>query len=90
MDISVLSSLAIVGVALSLLTQWLKHKFDSVHTQIIVVGLSVFLGVAYFFIKSHTNLIADILGILAAADTVYSYVFQYMEKQDPTPGATGS
>ncbi len=88
MDLSVLGSLAIVGVALSLLTQWLKTKFDQVHTQAIVIGLSVVGGVVYFFLKDHTNIVADIIAILAAADTFYMYVLQYFEKTTPPTGAS--
>lgn len=86
MDLSILSSLAIIGVAVSLLVQALKNHFDEVKTQIIVVGLSVVAGILYFFLKAHTNLLLDFVTILAAADTIYSYFLQYLEKPKPPGG----
>lgn len=88
MDITNLGQLAIVGITLSLLVQWLKNKFDSVHTQYIVVALSILAGIAYFFLRAHSNLLVNCLSILAAADLVYSYLLQYLEK--PSAGVPGA
>ena len=87
MNTVVLGSLAIVGVIVSLLVQWLKNKFDAFQAQVFAVGLSIVAGVVYFFLKAHTNLLADCLSILATAEVVYAYILQYLENPTPIPPA---
>ena len=87
MNTVALGSLAIVGVVVSLLTQWLKSKFTTYRTQVYAVGLSIVAGAVYFFLKMHTNLLADILSVLATAEIVYAYLLQYLENPTPIPPA---
>lgn len=91
MDVTVLSSLAIVGVAVSLLVQWLKQTFGSgIKSQFIAVGLSIFGGLVYFFFRNHTSLWQNCLTVLASADLVYSYILQYIEKPNLPAGSGGA
>lgn len=71
----------IIGVAVSMLVQWLKNKYgtDSNKTLIIVLGLSIITGSVYYFIKD-TNYYQTILSILAMAGAFYTYILQRFEK----------
>ena len=85
MNPQILSSLAIIGIIVSLLSQWVKQYLDTLKTQVLVVGLAIVAGIIYFFLQTHTNIIVNILAILATADTVYSYLLQYFEKPTIQP-----
>lgn len=80
MDITTVSSLAIIGVVVTALVQFLKDKFGGGNeTKLIVLALSIVGGTAYYFLKSHTELLMNILSVLAIADMVYTYVWKYFE-----------
>lgn len=70
-------SIGIVGAALSYGTQWLQDKFgvEGRETQIIAIVGSILLGAAIWFLQG-TAIWASILGVLAAASTVYAFVFK--------------
>ncbi len=87
--ISTLGSLAIVGVAVSLLVQFLKQHFGGGKaTLAILVIISVIAGAAYKFFQAHTQLLADFVSILATANIVYNFVIQWFEATTPTSPAT--
>lgn len=71
----------IIGVAVSMLVQWLKTKYgtDSNKTLLVVFGLSIVTGTVYYFIKD-TNYYQTILSILAMAGAFYTYILQRFEK----------
>jgi uncharacterized membrane protein len=71
----------IIGVAVSMLVQWLKTKYgtDSNKTLMAVMVISVAAGSAYYFIKD-TNYYQTILSILAMAGAFYTYILQRFEK----------
>lgn len=69
-------SIGIVGAALSFGIQWMQDKFGvggSATKAISIVG-SVILGGFVWFLQG-TEMWASILGVLAAASTVYAMVF---------------
>ena len=69
--------ISIVGVVLSGLVEFIKSKFKTkpLVTKALVVGLSVVVG-GLFVLLSGTPLWTTILGILAAASTVYALFFK--------------
>lgn len=70
-------SIGIVGAALSMATQWLQDKYgvEGTETKLIALAGSVLLGAAVWFLQG-TEIWASILGVLAAASTVYAFVFK--------------
>ena len=70
-------SIGIVGAALSYATQWLQDKYgvEGTQTKAIAIGGSVVLGAAVWFLQG-TELWASIIGVLAAASTVYAMYFK--------------
>lgn len=70
-------SIGIVGAFLSWGTQLLQDKFgvEGRETQIIAIVGSILLGAAVWFLQG-TAIWASILGVLAAASTVYAFVFK--------------
>lgn len=70
-------SIGIVGAALSYGTQWLQDKYgvEGRETQIIAIVGSILLGAVVWFLQG-TAIWASILGVLAAASTVYAFVFK--------------
>jgi len=69
-------SIGIVGAALSFGVQWLQDKYgvDGTETKIIAIVGSVVLGAAVWFLQG-TEVWASIIGVLAAASTVYAMYF---------------
>lgn len=74
MNVQDFLGIAIVGAALSLVIQIIKNKLGptSNATRLITLALSVLIGAAYWFLRD-TNLWQTILGVLAAASTVYAF-----------------
>lgn len=70
-------SIGIVGAALSYATQWLQDKYgvEGNETKIIAIVGSIVLGAIVWFLQG-TAVWASILGVLAAASTVYAFVFK--------------
>lgn len=70
-------SIGIVGAALSMATQWLQDKYgvEGTETKVIAIVGSVILGGAIWFLQG-TEIWASILGVLAAASTVYAFIFK--------------
>lgn len=76
-------SIGIVGAALSFGIQWMQDKFGvggSVTKFISIVG-SIVLGGAIWFLQG-TEVWASILGVLAAASTVYAMFFSGKRTND--------
>lgn len=81
MDLTMLSSLAVVGVLVSLLVQWLKQRFGGGSKTIaILVGLSVVAGFVGLLFKNHPNWLAISGTVLVSANAFYSFVVQWFEK----------
>ncbi len=74
MEINDFLGIAIVGAALSLLIQWIKIKLGTtgVATKAVTLLLAVVVGGLYWALQG-TVLWESILGILAAASTVYAF-----------------
>lgn len=73
MEINDFLGIGIVGVALSLVIEWIKNRFGtySVGTKAVTIGLSIVVGSAYFFLRD-TSIWQTILGVLASASTFYA------------------
>ena len=69
-------NIGIVGATLSFATQWLQEKYgvEGKETKVIAIAGSVFLGAAIWLLQG-TEVWASIIGVLAAASTVYAMVF---------------
>ena len=69
-------SIGIVGAALSYVIQYVQEKFgaEGNETKIIAITGSVFLGGVVWALQG-TEIWASIIGVLAAASTVYAMVF---------------
>lgn len=69
-------SIGIVGAALSFFVQWLQNRYgvEGAQTKAIAIGGSVILG-GLVYVLSGLPVWSTILGVLAAASTVYAMVF---------------
>ncbi len=76
MEINNFLEIAIVGAALSLLIEWITNKWGSSSAQAkgIAIVASIVVGGLYWFL-SGTAVWQSILGVLAAASTVYALFF---------------
>jgi hypothetical protein len=74
-------SIGIVGAALSWFTQWLQDKFgvEGSQTKAIAIAGSIILGGVVWYL-SGLAIWTTILGVLAAASTVYAMVFSGKRK----------
>lgn len=74
-------AIAIVGAALSLVIEFLTNKFNTnpLGGKTLAILLSVVVGGAYWYLSS-TTIWESILGVLAAASTVYAIVFSGTKK----------
>jgi len=72
------TEIAIVGIVLSLVYEGINRTFGSPESSLvsksIIIGLSIVVGSAYFFLNG-TVYWQNILGVLAAASTVYAIFF---------------
>lgn len=72
------TEIAVVGIILSLVYEGIQRTFgspeNSLTSKAIVVVLSIVVGGAYFFLNG-TVIWQNILGVLAAASTVYAFFF---------------
>ena len=69
-------SIGIIGTALSAVFQLVKDYMptNSAGNKLVMVGASLILGGAYYLFSATTWWV-DVLGVLAAASTVYAFVF---------------
>lgn len=76
-------SIGIVGAALSYFTQWLQEKYGvgGNQTRVIAIAGSVLLGAGVWFLQG-TAVWASIMGVLAAASTVYAMIFSGKRTKD--------
>lgn len=76
MEINDFLGIAIVGAALSLAIEWITNKWGTTSSasKAISIVLSVVVGGAYWFLAG-TAIWQSILGVLAAASTVYALFF---------------
>lgn len=73
MNINDFLGISIVGTCLSLVIQYLKEKHNiyGFDTKIITITLAILVGAGYWFL-SDTAIWESVLGVLAAASTVYA------------------
>ena len=85
MNITDVASLGIVATAVSMLVQFLKVKFGTsgYKTNGILLGLSVLVGVAYFFLQSHVNWLEAGASVLVVANAIYSFLIKPLESNTP-------
>jgi hypothetical protein len=71
------TSLLIVGVAASTLTQFLKTKFGtgSNATTLIVLAISILAGVGFYFLNG-TEIFTAILSVLSFAGAFYTFIIK--------------
>lgn len=69
--------ISIVGTALSVVIEGIKNKYGptSSTTKGITIALAIALGTAIYFL-SGTAIWLTIVGVLAAASTVYAFFFK--------------
>jgi hypothetical protein len=74
-------TLGIVGVIVSGIVQRLKTKYETSkdETLLMVAGVSVLAGLAYYFIE-RAELIQTTIMILGIANTFYSFVVKRFEE----------
>ena len=65
-------AIGIVGVVVSFVIEWAKNKYGEENARLITIGLSILVGIAYWYL-SNTEVWKAILGILAAATVMYQY-----------------
>jgi hypothetical protein len=72
-DITDFVGIAIVGTALSLVQQWINKKWElnSALNRALILVLSLVVGIVYFVLRA-TTWWTTIIGVLAAASTVYA------------------
>jgi hypothetical protein len=77
MDIGVFTQIGIIGAALSVFMEWLTQKYEvnSPAAKITVIGLSVAIGIVYWFLARNVELLKSVIGILASASTVYAIFY---------------
>jgi hypothetical protein len=76
MNINDFLGIAIVGAALSLVIEWMQEKYgmDAKKTRALSIVLSFVVG-GFYWLLSNTEIWQSILGVLAAASTVYALFF---------------
>ena len=77
MNINDFLSIAIIGAVLSIVIQFIKNKFgmNANMIKLMTILLAVFVGIVYYFL-SQTIWWQTILGVLAAASTVYALLLK--------------
>lgn len=75
-----ITSLLVVGILVSLITQYLKTKFETKSWQTITacLGLSVIVGILYHFF-ADTEVYTTIMQILVYAGAFYAYIIERFE-----------
>lgn len=70
----------IIGIIVSLLTQWLKSAFPTQgwKTMFVLIGVSVFSAVVYTYLVS-VGLWDTIVSVLVTAGAFYAFVIQRFE-----------
>lgn len=81
MELSAFLEISIVGALLSLVIEYITNKANTnpLGGKTLAILLSIVVGAAYWFL-SGTAIWQSILGILAAASTVYAIVFSGSKK----------
>lgn len=82
MSIDNFLAIGIIGVFLSLIIQVIKKMFgtDNAKTKVITIVLSIGVGSFYYFLKD-TIYWQTIIGVLAAASTVYALFFNNSKQE---------
>ena len=85
MTLTDVASLGIVATAVSMLVQYLKVKFGTsgYKTNAILIGLSILVGIVYFFLQSHVNWLEAAASVLVVANAIYSFFIKPLENNTP-------
>ncbi len=87
--LSLLGSFAIVGVVVSAAIEYTKNLFTAAtpaKRTLYMLGLSVIGGViVYFFHLIPANVITDIVGVIAAVNSAYVFLVQYLPNGSVIP-----
>ncbi len=90
--LTTLSSFAVVGVVVSLIIEYTKKYFAEADTTMrTIYGLiaSIIGGViVYGFPFIPQNIIADVIGVIAAVNTAYVFLVQYLPNSSVPPSAS--
>lgn len=75
MEINDFLSIGIVGVALSLVMEWIKAKFETspFGSKVLVLGLSLAIGAVFYFLNGTVYWQAFI-GVLGTATVVWAFL----------------
>ncbi len=86
--ITTLGSFAVVGVLASLVIEYTKNIFGSASPTMRTLyglGISIIGGAGvYFFPLVPQNILTDIVGMIAAVNTAYVFLVQYLPNAAPT------
>lgn len=87
--ITLLSSYAIVGLVLSLIVEYTKNIFTeatAAQRTMYMLGISVVGGlIVYFWHLIPGNYITDAIGVIAAVNTAYLFLVQYLPNSSVQP-----
>ena len=83
--VTLIVSFALTGAVVSAVVEYTKGFLaKATHRTVYVVGVSVLGGlVVYFFHLVPTNIVETLVGVWAAANTVYVAVTQYLGTSTP-------
>ena len=71
-------SIGIIGSLIPIVVEWLKKKYGDENARAYTIWLSIIIGTAIYFV-SQTPIWQSILGCLAGASLMYSYVLKVLE-----------
>lgn len=87
--LTLLSSFAIVGVVVSLVVEYTKNLFTeatATKRTFYMLGLSVLGGlIVYFWHLVPTNFVTTVVDVIAAVNTAYLFLVQYLPNSSPAP-----
>ena len=92
--ITTLSSFAVVGVVVGLVIEYTKNFFTSAtatQRTLYALALSIIGGaVVYFWHLIPGNYISDGVGVIAAVNTAYVFIIQYLPNNSPATPASST
>jgi hypothetical protein len=87
--LSVLGSFAVVGVVVSAVIEYTKNLFTAATAgkrTVYMLVLSVLGGlVVYFFHLIPANVVSDVVGVIAAVNSAYVFLVQYLPNGPSVP-----
>jgi hypothetical protein len=86
--IAILGSFAVVGVVVSIVIEYTKNLFaaaTATQRTLYMLGISVIGGViVYFFHLIPTTIVNDVIGVIAAVNSAYVFLVQYLPNSTPS------